>query len=64
MGLAGVHRKGESFAQSRNGSSLLAIGRDRCSIGGAPLSRIDTGVLGGCVVFPAKVPPPTPTPAL
>lgn len=57
MWLAGVRRKRESFARSRNGSTLLAIGRDRCSIGGAPLSRIDTGVLGGCVVFPAKVPP-------
>lgn len=57
MWLAGVHRKRESFARSRNGSTLLAIGRDRCSNGGAPLSPIDTGVLGGCVVFPAKVPP-------
>lgn len=57
MWLAGVHRKRESFARSRNGSMLVAIGRDRCSIGGAPLSRIDTGVLGGSVVFPAKVPP-------
>lgn len=57
MWLAGVHRKRESFARSRNGSTLLAIGRDRCSIGRASLSRIDTGVPGGCVVFPGEAPP-------
>lgn len=58
MWLAGVHSKRESFAPSRNGSTLLAIGRDRCSIGGAPLSLIDTGVRwAGVLFFPAKVPP-------
>lgn len=56
MWLAGVHRKRESFARSRNGSTLVAIGRDRCSIGGAPLSRIDTSVLGECVAPPLKCP--------
>lgn len=32
------------YTQSRNGSTLLAIGRDRCSIGRTSLSLIDTSV--------------------